>query len=130
MARYQAEPCTIKPRHSGMAPTGPRFARPDDRLRARPGISKLPEERKPISGFRVRALARPGMTATGRTCTISAESAVRSFRRERGAVRLSRLPFALARRDGLAPAPAWAGGRRRVLTPRARCRSRRGAGRA
>ncbi len=47
-------------RHSGAAPTGPREARPDDRLRGEPGI----QMHKPIfllaSGFRVSrfALAR------------------------------------------------------------------------
>jgi hypothetical protein len=33
--------------HSGMVPTGPREARPDDRLRTRPGISRF--------GFALRA---------------------------------------------------------------------------
>src|SRR5262249_49523138 len=43
------------PRHSGASPPGPRDARPDDRLRDEPGISR----------FRVRSFhERPGMTAS------------------------------------------------------------------
>jgi hypothetical protein len=30
-------------RHSGAMPTGPREARPDDRLRIEPGISRFPD---------------------------------------------------------------------------------------
>jgi hypothetical protein len=30
-------------RHSGAMPTGPRKARPDDRLRIEPGISRFPD---------------------------------------------------------------------------------------
>ncbi|HWN78939.1 MAG TPA: hypothetical protein VNN81_13900, partial [Bradyrhizobium sp.] len=30
-------------RHSGATPTGPRKARPDDRLRIEPGISRFPD---------------------------------------------------------------------------------------
>src|SRR5260221_11663984 len=42
-------------RHSGAMPTGPRGARPDDRLRIEPGISR----------FRVRVFDAPGMTTQG-----------------------------------------------------------------
>src|SRR5258708_38634374 len=53
-------------RHSGAMPTGPRKARPDDRLRIEPGISRFPDARLRISGL---VLAHPpGMTETVTIC--------------------------------------------------------------
>src|SRR5882724_5143107 len=47
-------------RHSGAMPTGPREARPDDRLRVE---LRCAIAHRRISSFRVRAGARPGMTS-------------------------------------------------------------------
>src|SRR6266849_171366 len=50
-------------RHSGAMPTGPRKARPDDRLRIEPGISRFP--RCAIAHLRSGPADHPGMTAMG-----------------------------------------------------------------
>src|SRR5258705_9502217 len=48
--------------HSGAMPTGPRKARPDDRLRIEPGIQGFPDVRLHICGLVLTH--HPGMTAS------------------------------------------------------------------
>src|SRR5580700_3198380 len=63
----------VPSRHSGAEPTGPRKARPDDRLREEPGIHNRKECRRMTAGTVLRGwwlwipgsrFARPGMTRT------------------------------------------------------------------